>query len=218
MLRLPLVDVGADRLDPRPVGRRAFAFVAAAPDHLRVAKASVRGELLRGARLADAGLADKHHQPSATGKGVLEACAQFVHLLVAADKDAAGQSVQGVGVGLGGRGSGARRRVDDRLECLRDRGRTLWAFAWVLGQRAHDERFERARHLRVVPGRRDGSGVDVLRDDRHGIVPEERRAAGHHLVGDAAKRIEVGASVGRSSQSLFWRHVGDSPDHHSFHS
>ena len=105
LLRLPLVDVGADRLHPRPVGGRAFALVAAAPDHLGVAEAGVGGELFRGARLADAGLADKHHQPPATGQGVFEACAQLVHLLVAAHEDAAGQSVEGVGVGLGGSGA-----------------------------------------------------------------------------------------------------------------
>ena len=55
-------DVGADRLHPRPVRRRALALVAAAPQHLRAAQARVRGELLRGARLADARLADEHHQ------------------------------------------------------------------------------------------------------------------------------------------------------------
>ena len=87
----------------------------------------------------------------------------------------------------------------------------------VLRQQPQDQRLQRARHLRVVPGRRDGCGVDVLRDDRHRVVAEERRAAGHHFVRHAAERVEVAAGVRLAAQRLLRRHVGDGADHHPFH-
>ena len=216
-LRLLFVDVGADDLHPRPVGRRALAFVAAAPEHLHVAQARVGRELLRGARLADPRLADQHHQPAAARQGVLEARAELVHLLLAADEDAGRQAVQRVHVRV--RRNRRRRRRRRTIACRASgiaaalSGRSFGSFA--SSRMISDS--SAARHLRVVPGGRDRRGVDVLRDDRHGVVAEERRAAGHHFVRHAAQRVEVGAGVRLAAQRLLGRHVGDGADHHAFH-
>ena len=66
LLWLFVVRVGANNLHPGPVSRRALALVATAPEHLDVAQAGVCRELLRGARLANARLADEHHQTAST--------------------------------------------------------------------------------------------------------------------------------------------------------
>ena len=68
--------IGAADLHPRPVRRRTGRLVRAAPEHLRAAHAGVGLQFLRGARLADAGLAHQHHDRAVPGEGVVEgACA-----------------------------------------------------------------------------------------------------------------------------------------------
>ena len=98
-------------LDPRPVRRRAGRLVRAAPQHLRAAHLRVRLQLLRRARLADAGLADEHHQPAVTGDGVVERLPQPLQLLLASDEDAERQPVEDVGVGVRRRLAAPGRRA-----------------------------------------------------------------------------------------------------------
>ena len=57
----------------------------------------------------------------------------------------------------------------------------------------------------------------MLRDNRDGVVTEERWATCHHFVGDAAKRVEVRAGVGLAAEGLLRRHVGDGTYHHPLH-
>ena len=90
-------------LDPRPVGRRAGRLVRAAPEHLGAAHPRVRLELLRRPRLADAWLADEHHQPAVTRERVVERLRAAAPAPLASDEDAARQPVEDVGVGVRGR-------------------------------------------------------------------------------------------------------------------
>ena len=78
-----------------------------------------------------------------------------------------------------------------------------------------DQPVERLRDRRVVPGGRDRRRVDVLRDDRHGVVAAERRAAGDHLVEAHPEGVEVAARVGRAPHGLLRRHVGHRAHHHA---
>jgi hypothetical protein len=57
--------------------------------------------------------------------------------------------------------------------------------------------------------------VKVLRDDRDGVVAEERRSARHHLVEHRAERVEVAARLGRTAERLLRRHVRDRADDHA---
>ena len=65
LLGLARVHVGTDRVHPRPVRGRTVAFVTTPPHHLGVAHLRIGGELLRGARLADARLSDQQQNPAA---------------------------------------------------------------------------------------------------------------------------------------------------------
>ena len=211
--RVAVVQVGADDLHPGPVGGCAPRLVAAAPQHLEATQPRVRAELARGARLADAGLAGEQHElPLARARRV-DARAQLLELALAADEDAAGEAVERVPLlaPLDHRG-GLRGDGRERLAHRASRGRPLLG---RLGEHLQDQSLERARHLGVVPGGRDGRGVQVLRDDRHRVVAQEGRPAGHHLVEHRAERVEVAARLGRPAESLLGRHVRDRPHHHA---
>jgi hypothetical protein len=56
----------------------------------------------------------------------------------------------------------------------------------------------------------------MLRDDRDGVVAEERRPPRDHLVEHRAERVEIGARFGGSAECLLGRHVRDGADHHAF--
>jgi hypothetical protein len=56
------------------------------------------------------------------------------------------------------------------------------AFLGTLGEQGQHDPVERLGHLRVMTGGRDRVGVQVLGDDRDGVVARERRLAGKHLV------------------------------------
>ena len=55
----------------------------------------------------------------------------------------------------------------------------------------------------------------MLRDDADGVVAEEGRAAGHHLVEHRAERVQVAASIERPAECLLGWHVGDRADDHA---
>ena len=207
--------VGADDLDPGPVGGSALPLVASSPEHLGVAEPGVGRELLRGARLADARLSHQHEQPAATRKGVLQAGPQLVHLLLASHEDAAGQAVQRVSLLLYDPLSDRRGRHHNCTHRLNHGGGALRAFVGVLGQESHDERLQGPGHLRVVPRRGYGRRVDVLADDGDDVVAQEGRPAGHHLIQHGSQGVEVAAGVGCAAQRLLRRHVGYGAQHHA---
>ena len=114
-------------------------------------------------------------------------------------------------------GIGVARRRRDRRERLPHGLGALRSFARGLRQQPQNQRLQRPGDLRVVPGGSDRGGVDVLRDDRDGIVAEERRAAGHQLVEQRPEGVQVRAGVRRPPQRLFRRHVAHGADHHTGH-
>jgi hypothetical protein len=77
---IPFPDVGPDNLYPEPVGRGTRALVATPPEPQSTASSGVRHELPGGAGLADAWLANQHHQASPAGQRVLQGCLQHPHL------------------------------------------------------------------------------------------------------------------------------------------
>ena len=178
------------RLDPRPVWRRARGLVRASPEHLRAAHLGVGLQLLRRARLADARLADEHHQPALARHGVVERLPQPLQLLLAADEDAEREPVEDVGVGVrrGFRQPGRRARASPAL-----RRRTPGARRDPSRAAAGSMSSSSCGQCVGVPGRRDGRRVDVLADHGARVVADERRPARDHLVQHAAERVEVGA-------------------------
>ena len=149
------------------------------------------------------------------GERVLERGPQLVELAFAPDEDAAREPIERVCLlapGLLGR---RRRPRCDRGERIAHASRARRPVLGRLGEKPHDERFESARHLGVVPGGRDGRRVDVLRDHGDAVVAEERRTARHHLVEHGAEGVEVAARVERPAERLLGRHVGGGPDHHA---
>ena len=80
--------VGAQRLHPRPVGRRAAGLPAAPDADARPAGPRVVRELVGQAALADPGLAGDEHEPPATGDRVVERAEQHAELALAADEPA----------------------------------------------------------------------------------------------------------------------------------
>src|SRR4051812_9327845 len=66
-----------------------------------------------------------------------------------------------------------------------------------------------------MPGWGDWWRVEVLGDDRDGLVTHKRRSAGHELVEHCAERIEVRARGDLAAGCLLRRHITDSPNHHS---
>ena len=109
-LRIAVVDVVADHLDPGPVGRRALPFVAAAPEHLRAAQRGVGRQFLGQPGLADARFAgQQQHLAAARTSAPSSAARSCVQFPLAPDEDAAGQPVERVGArwrcrsSLGGR-------------------------------------------------------------------------------------------------------------------
>jgi hypothetical protein len=57
--------------------------------------------------------------------------------------------------------------------------------------------------------------MQVLADDRDGVVARERWLAGEHLVEQGAQRVEIALRAGGITESLLWREVGDRPDQRS---
>ena len=199
------MDVGADRLHPRPERRRPPALVAPAPENLGPAELGVRDQLLGGARFPDARFPDQQEQPATAGEGVLEAGPELVHLALAADKCPTRQPVERVQLLPNGGRRSRRLRPGDRRQRLSHRRRALGALLGHLGEEPQDQRLERPRDL------------DMLGNDRHGVVPEERRAPGQHLVEHGAERVEVAAPVRCPTEGLLGRHVRDRPHHHALH-
>ena len=109
---LAVAHVGAQRLHPRPVGGRAARLPAAADEHARAARASLRAQLLGEPALADAGLAGEQEQAAAAGERVVEAGEQLGELALAADERAARRPrPAGSAAGRAGRVPGPAARI-----------------------------------------------------------------------------------------------------------
>ena len=93
LFRLRLLDVGPHYLDPGPVGRRSFFFVAPAPKDLGALLFSEGCQLLGRAGLADARLSGQHHQPALAGQGIIQGRSERLHLPLAAYEYVAGRAV-----------------------------------------------------------------------------------------------------------------------------
>ena len=85
----------------------------------------------------------------------------------------------------------------------------------VLLQQAQDQGFERGRAIGAVPAGGDRWRVEVLADDRHALVPHERRPAADHLIEHGAQCVEVGAGRDLAAHGLLRRHVAHRADHHA---
>ena len=90
------------------------------------------------------------------------------------------------GRGLVGRALGGVERLQEGVGVLE-------AGVGVLGQRAHHDRVERGRHLRVDRARAARRLGDLLQGDRDGAVALERDPAGQRLVEDHPDRVDVRA-------------------------
>ena len=85
--RRALLHVRAQRLNPRPVGRRAARLPAASDEHSGTANSRLRSEFFREAALADARLTHEQDEASLAGDGRLEASAQLREFRLATDED-----------------------------------------------------------------------------------------------------------------------------------
>ena len=90
----------------------------------------------------------------------------------------------------------------------------LPAVGWLLLERAHDRRRERARRIRAEPLDRRRPLGDVLGDDDPVGAPERRRP-GEHLVGDDTEGVEIAPAVDLLARGLLGAHVGGGADGHS---
>ena len=86
---LGVADVGAQRLNPGPVGGRAAGLPATADEDTCPASAGMCDQLVRKSALADAGLSGEQEQAPAAGERVIETGDELVQLGVTADKRAA---------------------------------------------------------------------------------------------------------------------------------
>src|SRR5207247_264238 len=86
-IRLP--NVAAERLHPRPVGRRAARLPAAPDEDLGTAYARVANQLVGQTALADPRLADEEEEASPAGNRVVQARVELGELALAADEDPA---------------------------------------------------------------------------------------------------------------------------------
>ena len=144
--------------------------------------------------LADAGFPGQHEELSPPTKYRVQARAQLVELVLSADKDAAGGRLRGGEIWSRpfGRGRGQRR---DAAQGFAHLGCRLGSFCRRFGEQPKNELFEICGDLGVLPRRRDGLAVQMLREDGGRLLTDERRLAGQHLVDDGADRIQVGPSV-----------------------
>ena len=84
-----LVDVGPERLHPRPVGGRAPRLPAASHEDPRASLSGAGDQLLGQAGLADPGLADKQEQAATAGECIVQSGDELGQLGLAADERAA---------------------------------------------------------------------------------------------------------------------------------
>ena len=63
-----------------------------------------------------------------------------------------------------------------------------------------------------MAGRRDRGGVQVLADDRDGVVTREGRLPGEHFVKERPERVEIAFGRSRLSDRLLGGKVGDGAD------
>src|SRR5207244_3644221 len=76
-LRVPILRVNANDLDPWPEGRSPRSLVATAPEHSGTPQPGVSGEHIRCAGLADAGLARQQDHTAPARETIVQAGAQL---------------------------------------------------------------------------------------------------------------------------------------------
>ncbi len=67
-----------------------------------------------------------------------------------------------------------------------------------------------------MPGGSHRRGVDVLANDSHRVVTQERRSAGDHLVEHGSEGVQVGPGRDFTAHGLLRGHVGHGSHHHPF--
>ena len=167
-----------------------------ADQRLAAAQRHVGRELLAQRRLADAGLADHHDQAALARERGVEGRLQLRQLRLAADEGAAVERVVAARR-LRARPSAcaAASTVATASSASRTSVGRRRALRRVLLQQAQDQRLEAGRAVRAVPGGRDRRRVEVLADDRDGLVADEGRPAADHLVEHRAERVEVASAA-----------------------
>src|SRR5262245_28864377 len=85
-LRRRGADIGAQHLDPGPVGRRAGALPSGAPKHEEASVAGSVHERTGQPALADPWFATHEHKVAATGRRLVEERRQFGELAIATDE------------------------------------------------------------------------------------------------------------------------------------
>ena len=83
----------------------------------------------------------------------------------------------------------------------------------ALGEALQRDRFERLGDVDAEAARALRRLIDVLAGDLHRRVADERRAAGHHLVEDHGKRVDVAARSDLLSLRLLGREVRGGAEH-----
>ena len=175
-----IAHVGAQRLHPRPVRRRAAGLPAAPDADARPAGPRMVRELVGQAALADPGLAGDEHEPPATGDRVVERAEQHAELALAADESA----------GRGGR----RRRGRVELGVLtQDRLLELAQLAAGLDPELVDERAARvlvgAERLGLAPRAVQRAHELAAQALAQRVLGDQRLELGHDV---AAPEREVG--------------------------
>jgi hypothetical protein len=145
--------------------------------------------------------------------GAVEGGAERGQFALPADEGPARQAVERVGGLAQGRLRGRQGQKAHRGERVAHGAGVRRPLARRLREQPEDERIEPGRDGRVQPRRCHRSRVDVLRDDRDGVVPHERWPAGQHLVQHGAEGVEVGPRVSETPERLLGRHVRDRADH-----
>ena len=149
-------------------------------------------------------------------KRVVERGAQLVELEPAADEDAGGQPIEAVRLDGALRGRRCRPRpggamaASSRLDVGRA-GRAILRAPWR-GAPAPAPRVGGARRGCASSARR--VRCEVLRDDRHRVLAEERRTAGQHLVEHRPERVQVAARLALRAGGQLRGHVGEGADDH----
>ena len=203
----------AERLDKGQVRERDSPLVAATDDDLGPPELRVDRELLRKSGLSDPGLPDDHEDPAPSREGTRERRLELLQL-GSTSHEATPRGLANLRTLVHALLGGRLLRVADPLKLLRDRACARRSLVGVLLEEPQDQRVEPPRDLGVVPRRSDGGRVEVLGDDRDGVVTQEGRASRHHLIERGAQCVEVAPRVGAPPEGLLRRHVRRGADHH----
>src|SRR6266508_1972300 len=84
---IALPHIGAERLDPRPIGGGSARLPAAPDEDPRAADSRVFNQFVREAALSDPRLSGEKEEPSVAGEGLLEPAEKLGELSLSADED-----------------------------------------------------------------------------------------------------------------------------------